>query len=598
MQAFRPLRAREGGVHRLAVTTRVERFLPGVRTARAYRRGWLGSDLLAGIGLTALLVPQGMAYVELAGLPPVTGLYTTIAALLAYAVFGPSRVLVLGPDSALGPLIAAALVPLLGGSDPSRAIALAAMLALLMGVLCIVAGFARLGVLTELLSKPVRIGFLNGIALVVLVGQLPHLFGFSTEALGLVDEARAFVEGLADGQTVPAALLVGLGCLAVIAVCRWIGPGVPGVLVAVVGAGAATALFDLTAHGLPVVGAIPSGFPSPSIPKVGFDDITSLFLAAAGMAFVMLADTATLSRTLAARRGEHVDMNQEIIAVGAANVAAGLFQGFPVSASASRTAVAESTGARTQLTGVVGAAAVVVVLFAANGLGQNLPVAALGAVIIAAAWTLLDVRSMVWLWRIRRSEFLLCSGALLGVAVLGVLPGVVVAIALSVANFVRRAWRPYDAVLGRVPGRKGYHDIDRHPDAVQIPGLVLYRFDAPLFFANAEAFATRLDEAVAARDEPIRWVVIAAEPITDVDTSAADTLGEVLDSLSSRGIALAFAELKGPVKDRLRDYDLYERIGDSRFFPTLGTAIDGYLRETGQTWIDGSDRHPDHPDGV
>ena len=595
MRALRPLRAREGVAHGVAVT-RVERFLPGVRVARSYRRAWLGRDLLAGIGLTALLVPQGMAYAELAGLPPVTGLYTTIAALFAYAVFGPSRVLVLGPDSALGPLIAAALVPLLGGNDPSRAIALAAMLALLMGALCIVAGFARLGVLTELLSKPVRIGFLNGIALVVLVGQLPHLFGFSTDAQGLVDEARAFVEGVVDGQTVPAALLVGVGSLAAIAVCRWIGPGVPGVLVAVVGAGAATALFDLTAHGVPVVGAIPSGFPSPSIPDVGFDDITSLFLAAAGMAFVMLADTATLSRTLAARRGEHVDMNQEIIAVGAANMAAGLFQGFPVSASASRTAVAESTGARTQLTGVVGAVAVLVVLFAATGLGQNLPVAALGAVIIAAAWTLLDVRSMVWLWRVRRSEFLLCLGALLGVAVLGVLPGVAVAIALSVANFVRRAWRPYDAVLGRVPGRKGYHDIDRHPEAVQIPGLVLYRFDAPLFFANAEAFASRLDQAMAARDDPIRWVIVAAEPMTDVDTSAADTLREMLDSFSSRGIALAFAELKGPVKDRLRDYDLYERIGDGRFFPTLGTAIDGYLRETGQTWIDGSDRHPDHPD--
>ena len=255
MQAFGPLRACEGAAHGAVVTTRVERFLPGVGVARSYRRGWLGPDLLAGIGLTALLVPQGMAYAELAGLPPVTGLYTTIAALFAYAVFGPSRVLVLGPDSALGPLIAAALVPLLGGgNDPSRAIALAAMLALLMGALCIVAGFARLGVLTELLSKPVRIGFLNGIALVVLVSQLPHLFGFSTDAQGLVDEARAFVEGVADGQTVPAALLVGLGGLAAIAVCRWIGPKVPGVLVAIVGAGAATALFDLTAHGLPVVG--------------------------------------------------------------------------------------------------------------------------------------------------------------------------------------------------------------------------------------------------------------------------------------------------------------------------------------------------------
>jgi MFS superfamily sulfate permease-like transporter len=212
-------------------------------------------------------------------------------------------------------------------------------------------------------------------------------------------------------------------------------------------------------------------------------------------------------------------------------------------------------------------------------------VAALAAVIIAAAWMLLDVHNMAWLWRIRRSEFLLCVGALLGVAVLGVLPGVAVAIALSVADFVRRAWRPYDAVLGRVPGRKGYHDIDRHPEAAQIPGLVLYRFDAPLFFANAEAFTSRLGTAVAARDDPIRWVIVAAEPITDIDTTAADT------------IVLAFAELKGPVKDRLRTYGLYDRIGDTRFFPTLGTAIDGYLQETHQTWTDGTDLHPDQPDG-
>jgi high affinity sulfate transporter 1 len=592
-----PLRGRDGVAHGAVVAKRVEVFVPGVGVARSYRWRWLRPDVVSGVGLTALLVPQGMAYAELAGLPPVTGLYTTVVALVAYALFGPSRVLVLGPDSALGPLIAAALVPLLAGSRVSDAIALAAMLALLMGVLCIAAGLARLGVLSELLSKPVRVGFLNGIALVVLVGQLPHLFGFSTDAHSLLDEVRAFVEGVADGRTVPAAVVVGCASLVVIAGCRRIGPAIPGVLVAVVGAGAATALFDLTAHGLPVVGPIPSGFPSPSVPGVGFNDMTSLLLAAAGMAFVVLADTATLSRTLASRRGEHVDMNQEIIALGTANIAAGIFQGFPVSASASRTAVAESTGARTQLTGVIAAVGVLVVLFAATGLGRNLPVAALAAVIIAAASMLLDVHTMAWLWRIRRSEFLLCAGALLGVAILGVLPGVAVAIALSVADFVRRAWRPYDAVLGRVPGRKGYHDIDRHPEAAQIPGLVLYRFDAPLFFANAEAFTSHLDAAVAARDDPIRWIIIAAEPITDIDTTAAEALRDILDGFAARGIVLAFAELKGPVKDRLRTYGLYDRIGDTRFFPTLGTAIDGYLHETRQTWTDPTDLHPDQPDG-
>jgi high affinity sulfate transporter 1 len=567
--------------------------IPGVQLVGNYRREWVRHDVVAGLALVALLVPQGMAYAELAGLPAVTGLYTTLAALLAYAVFGPSRILVLGPDSALGPLIAAAILPLLGaGGDPVRAVALAGMLAVLMGVLCVVAGVARLGVLAELLSKPVRVGFLNGIAIVVLVGQLPRLFGFSTDAQGLLDEVQAFTRGVRDGKTVAASLLIGLGCLAVIFACRRFAPLVPGVLVAVVGAGLATIAFDLTARGVVVVGGIPSGLPKFGFPRVGLDDALSLVLAAAGMAFVTLADTATLSRSLAAKRGERVDASNEIFALGAANIAAGLFQGFPVSASASRTAVAESSGARTQVTGVVGAAGIVVVLVAAGGLGQYLPTSALAAVVIAAALTLLDLHSVVWLAKVRRSELALSIAALLGVAVLGVLQGIAVAIALSLGNFVRRAWRPYDAVLGRVPGRKGYHDIDRHPEAAQIPGLVLYRFDAPLFFANADTFADRVAAAITVRPDAIRWVIVAAEPMTDIDTTAAEAVSGLLDDLEARGIALAFAELKGPVKDRLRNYGLYDRIGEDRFFPTLGTAIDGYLRATDSTWTDGDERHP------
>jgi MFS superfamily sulfate permease-like transporter len=365
----------------------------------------------------------------------------------------------------------------------------------------------------------------------------------------------------------------------------------PGVLLAVASAGLATAVFDLTARGVVVVGAIPSGLPGFAFPRVGLDDALSLVLAAAGMAFVTLADTATLSRSLAAKRGERVDASSEIFALGAADIAAGLFQGFPVSASASRTAVAESSGARTQVTGVVGAAGIVVVLVAAGGLGQYLPTSALAAVIIAAALTLLDVRSVVWLAKVRRSELALSMASLLGVAVLGVLQGIAVAIALSLGNFVRRAWRPYDAVLGRVPGRKGYHDIDRHPEAIQIPGLVLYRSDAPLFFANADTFADRVAAAVAVRPETVRWVIVAAEPMTDIDTTAAEALSGLLDDLEAQGIALAFAELKGPVKDRLRNYGLYDRIGKDRFFPTLGTAIDGYLHATDTTWTDRDEPH-------
>ena len=573
---------------------RLARRVPGVRLARGYRRRWLRGDVFAGVVLTTLLVPQGMAYAELAGLPPVTGLYTTVLALLTYAVFGPSRILVLGPDSALGPLIAAAILPLVGADgDPAKAVALAGMLAVLTGVLCIGAGLARLGLLAELLSKPVRIGFLNGIAVVVLVGQLPKFFGFDTNATGLLDEFEAFVRGVVDGETVPAALLIGAASLAVIIGFQAWSPKVPGILIAVVGATIATGVFNLTEHGVSVVGAIPGGFPTPAIPSVSFDDIAALFVAAAGLAFVTLSDTVTLSRIFAGRRGESVDANKEIVALGAANIAAGCFQGFPVSASASRTALADSAGSRTQITGVVGAAAIVMILVADGGLARNLPQSALAAIIIAAAIQLFDLGSLRWLWRIRRSEWFLSVAALLGVAVFGVLPGIVVAIVLSLANFVRRAWRPYDAVLGRIPGRKGYHDIDRHPEAAQIPGLVLYRFDAPLFFANAELFAHRVTDALRARDDPMRWVIVAAEPMTDIDTTAAEILERLLDDLEARGVELAFAELKGPVKDRLRSYGLYERIGDDRFYPTLGTAIDGYLAATGTVWVDWSDQGDD-----
>lgn len=568
--------------------------LPGVRLARTYRKAWVRGDVVAGLVLCALLVPQGLAYAQLAGLPAVTGLYTTVLALLAYALFGPSPTLVLGPDSALGPLIAAALLPLVvAHQDPTEAVALASMLALLIGAMCVVAGFARLGVVAELLSKPVRVGFLNGIAVIVLVGQLPKLFGFGTSAQGFVDELDAFVSGLRAGDTVPASLALGLGSLAVILVFRrWL-PKVPGVLVAVVGAALVVSAFDLTAHGVSVVGAIPSGFPGPTIPDVSLAEATKLVVAAAGIAFVVLADTAALSRSLAARRGEHVDANAEIRALGAANAAAGLFQGFPVSASASRTIVAESAGARTQVTGVVGALAVLVILLVESDLGTYIASSTLAAIIIAAALTLFDFESLRWLWKVRRSELWLSLVALAGVAILGALAGILVAIVLSLGDFVRRAWRPYDAVLGRIDGTKGYHDIDRHPDARQIPGLVLYRFDAPIFFANAELLADRLLRAIRARDEPTRWVILAAEPITDIDTTGAEILSELLDDLDAQGIEVALAELKGPVKDRLHSYGLSSRIGDDRIYPTLGTAINGYLAATGTEWVDWSEADPD-----
>jgi high affinity sulfate transporter 1 len=561
--------------------------MPGARVALTYERRWLRRDLLAGLVLTALLVPEGMAYAELAGLPAVTGLYTTVVALAAYAVFGPSRNLVVGPDSALGPLIAATILPLVGArGDPSKAIALAGTLALVVGLLCLVAGFARLGILAELMSKPVRIGLLNGIALVAIVSQLPALFGFATRTDGLEGELTAFVDGVRAGRIVVPALLIGAGSVLVIVVLRLWRPRVPGILVAVVLAAVVTAVLDLPAHGVAVVGAVPGGFPAPSLPGTSWHNAGALVLAATGMAFVILADTVGLSRSLAARRGESADANGELVAMGIANASSALFQGFPSSASVTRTAVAESAGARTQLAGLVGALLTLSLLVSGSGLGRNLPQATLAAIVIVAACVLFDVASLRWLWKVRPSELTLSVVTFLAVAVLGVLEGVGVAIVVSLADFLRRAWRPHDAVLGRVAGRKGYHDVLRHPEAAQIPGLVLYRFDAPIFFANADYFLDRLAAVRTASPDSSRWVIVAAEPVTDIDSTGAESIGRLLDELGRDGVNLAFAELKGPVKDRLRAYGLYDRIGERNFFPTIGTAVHAYLTATSTPWTD------------
>jgi high affinity sulfate transporter 1 len=569
------------------------RWVPGVRTIRQYPRGWLPNDLVAGLVLTAFLVPVGMGYAQAAGLPPITGLYATIVPLLVYAVFGPSRVMVLGPDSSLAAVIAGIILPL-GGRDPARAVALAGMLAILTGLMILLAGIARLGFVTELLSRPVQLGYLYGIAITIMVGQLPKLFGFSVDGTGLLFEAWGFVQGLARGETNGPALAVGLAGIVVILGLRRLWSGFPGVIVAVGIGIAAVAVFDLAGRGVQVIGVLPQGLPSFAFPDVRLADLPLLFGGALGIALVAVADTTVLSQSLATRRHEVVDPNQELVALGAANLAAGLFHGFPISSSASRTPVAVSAGARSQLTPLVGATAIVVLLLVAPAALQNLPQPILAAVVITAAIRLVDARAVRRLYRVRRPEFVLWLAAFLGVALLGVLVGILVAIVLSLADFVRRAWRPYDAVLGREDKLKGYHDLERHPNARLVPGLLLYRFDAPLFFANADYFRRRISDLVATTTPRIRWVVVAAEPITDVDTTAADTLFDLLGELQHHEVVLAFAEMKGPVKDRLRRYGLLAEVGAERFFPTVGTAVDGYLRATGLEWVDWEER-PDEP---
>jgi high affinity sulfate transporter 1 len=559
--------------------------VPGIEMVRSYKRPWLTKDVTAGLILTALLVPQGMAYAELAGLPPITGLYTSILCLIGYALLGPSKILVLGPDSSLGPMIAATILPLVGAhGDPARAVALASMLALLVGAITVVAGLARFGFVADLLSKPTMIGYMNGLALTILVGQLPKLFGFSVKGDTFLAEVRGFFRGLADGKTVPAALAVGVMGLVVIMVSqRWL-PKIPGVLAAVILAIAATSIFDLADHGVSLVGTLPQGFPPFTIPHVRFSDLGLLIGGAFGIALVSLADTISTASSFAARSGEEIDGSREMIGIGTANLAAGLFQGFPVSTSGSRTAVAEQAGAKTQVTGLVGALAITLMLLLVPGLLKNLPQPALAAVVIAAAISLADIPGTIRLLQQQPSEFTLSMAAFLGVTLLGVLPGIAVAVALSVANVFRRLWWPYQADLGRVPNLPGYHDRQSYPQAERLPRCAIYRFDAPLIFANARTFREHI-RALARSDPPPAWIIVAAEPITDVDTTAADMLEDLDQALNDRQISLVFAEMKDPVRQKIERFGLTRTIDPAHFFPTLEDAVNAFQAKWGVGWI-------------
>lgn len=561
------------------------RWLPGVLSLRQYELAWLRHDIAAGLVLTTILVPVGIAYAVASGVPGIYGLYATIVPLLAYAVFGPSRILVLGPDSSLAALILAVVLPLSGG-DPLRAVALAGMMAIVSGTLCVVAGLARLGFITELLSKPIRYGYMNGIALTVLVSQLPKLFGFSTDAAGPLRGLWAFADAVLAGRTNGVALAIGAGTLVLILLLKG-SKRVPGILVAVLAATAVVGALDLATHaGVAVLGPLPQGLPRFAIPWITYDDIAPVLMGGAAVALVSFADTSVLSRTYAARTGVRVDPNQEMVGLGAANLAAGLFQGFPISSSSSRTPVAEAAGARTQLAGVVGAVAVALLLVAAPNLLEHLPSSALAAVVIASAMGLIEIADLRRIYRIQRWEFWLSIVCLVGVAVLGAIPGIGLAIVIAVVEFLWDGWRPHSAVLGRVEGIKGYHDITRYPEARRIPGLVLFRWDAPLFFANAELFRDRVLEAVAASPTPVAWLVVTAEPVTSVDVTAADMLADLDATLHAAGIELCFAEMKDPVKDKLKRFGLFTRFGEDTFFPTIGTAVNSYLAANPVEWED------------
>jgi len=580
-----PASIEPGRLARPAAVTGWQRWLPGLQMLRHYQPAWLISDLSAGLVLTSMLVPVGIAYAVASGVPGIYGLYATIIPLLAYALFGPSRILVLGPDSSLVTLILAVVLPLSLG-DPARAIALASMMALVSGTVCILAGVLRLGFITELLSKPIRYGYMNGIALTVLISQMPKLFGFKIDSDGPMRDVWSIGESLLGGETNSATFLIGAGTLAAILLLKPY-KRIPGILLAVIGATLAVALLDLDrTHGVAVLGSLPQGLPSFALPWLTPADLQHVIIGGCAVALVSFADTSVLSRTYAARTRSHVDPNQEMIGLGAANLAAGFFQGFPISSSSSRTPVAEAAGSKTQLTGVVGATAVALLLVFAPNLLQDLPTSALAAVVIASAIGLFEFDDLRRIYRIQHWEFWLSICCFVGVAVLGAIPGIGLAIVIAVIEFLWDGWRPHSTVLGRADGVRGYHDVERYPAARLVPGLVLFRWDAPLFFANAELFEARILDAIASSPTPVKRIVVSAEPVTSVDVTSADMLTELHRKLQAAQIELHFAEMKDPVKDKLKRFELLEVLGSDIFHPTLGAAVDAYLEQYGVDWKD------------
>ncbi|MGA1676994.1 MAG: SulP family inorganic anion transporter, partial [Pseudomonadales bacterium] len=493
----------------------------------------------------------------------------------------PSRVLVLGPDSALTALVLGVVMTHAQG-DPDRAMAVAAGMALVSGMVCMAAGAARLGFVAELLSKPIRFGYLNGIALTMVLSQLPVLLGIDVGRLTNLAAIQRFVDSvLHAGWHGPTALL-GITTLSILLLLRrW--PRFPAVLLAVVLSTVCVVMLQLGGAGVVVVGDLPGGLPSLRLPQLGASDLSAVLAGGVAVALVSVADTSVLSRTYALRLGQRVDPNQEMIGLGVANVATGLMQGFPVSSSSTRTPIAEAAGARTQLAGVIAALVVTLVLLLDSGMLAHVPTAALSAVVIAAAISLAEIRGVARIGRLEPVEFALSVVCSLGVVVFGVLEGIGIAIGVAVLAFLWQSWRPHWAELGRVDDVSGYHDVSRHPEAIRVPGLVLFRWDAPLFFANAELFAEQVVSLIDAARHPVRTFVVAAEPVTHVDLTAADMLEDLRERLAARGIELAFAEMKGPVKDHLRRLGVFDRFGAERFHVTVAQAVGAYLARHTQT---------------
>ncbi|WP_443063852.1 SulP family inorganic anion transporter [Streptomyces sp. NBC_00659] len=563
--------------------------LPGLPVLRHYRRSWLRGDLLAGVTVAAYLVPQVMAYASVAGLPPVVGLWAILPALVLYALVGSSRLLSVGPESTTALMTATVVGPLAGG-DPERYAVLASALAIAVGLMCVVAWAARLGFVADLLSRPVLIGYLAGVALIMMVDQLTKLTGVPTDGSGFFPKLASFFGNLDEVH--PATLVFSAATLVVLYLAtrfRW---RVPGPLLVLVAGTAVVAAFNLEDHGLAVIGEIPAGLPRPDLPPL--DTLPQLLLPAVGVLLVGYTDFILTARAFTTDDGgTEMNANQELLALGAANLGAGTLQGFPVSSSASRTALAQSAGGRTQVYGLTAGLLVLAVLLFLSPLLTDTPTAVLGALVVYAAIRMIDLAGFRRLAGFRIRELLLALGCLVGVLALDILYGVLVAVGLSVAELLSRVARPHDAVQGLVPGLAGMHDVDDFPDARVIPGLLVYRYDSPLFFANAEDFRRSALAAVAEQEVPVRWFVLNTEANVEVDITALDALDELRRELGERGVEFAMARVKQDLRDDLDAYGLSASVGEERIFPTLPTAVAAYRSWCRDHGVDPGDEDAD-----
>jgi high affinity sulfate transporter 1 len=561
-----------------APTTPRPSLLPALVQLRSYRRSWLRGDLLAGFTVAAYLIPQCMAYGELAGVDPVRGLWAILPPMLLYALLGSSPQLSVGPESTTAVMTAAAIAPLADGSSTAYA-ALASLLALLVGLVCLVGAATRVGFLADLLSRPILIGYMAGVAVIMITGQIGKISGVDLEADSLLGQLGEILRN--RGAVHLPTLAVAAGVLLFLLVLQRRFPTAPGPLLAVLLATAAVALLRLDGRGVDVIGMIPAGLPSPELPH-GFPHGKAKLLlsAAVGIALVGYSDNALTARAFATRNGYRVDANQELLALGAANLGNGLFQGFPVSSSGSRTAIGDSLGSRSQLFSLVAFAVVLLVLLFLRPVLALFPKAALGAIVIYAALRLIDWEGFRELRRFRRSEFHLALITMAGVLLTDILVGVALAVALSVIDLFARLVRPHDAVMGSVPNLAGLHDVRDWEGARTLPGLVIYRYDAPLCFANADHFRRRALEAIEAEREPVRWFILNAEAIIEIDSTAVEALRELSQELRSRDIHMGMARVKQDLYALLRQGGIVEFLGPDAFYPTLPTAVAAYRAAT------------------